>query len=93
MSSISVGIIYKYKHEPAKKEAKNLEKGADTIMMMTDGAPNRGKFFTRNDLIIQEIRRMNEKRRIIIHTIGVGQHNQMLLGGIAAANDGQYLAR
>lgn len=25
MSSISVGIIYKYKHEPARKEAKNLE--------------------------------------------------------------------
>ena len=25
MSSSSVGIIYKYRHEPAKKEAKNLE--------------------------------------------------------------------
>jgi Mg-chelatase subunit ChlD len=77
----------------ATKEGKNLEKGADTIFVMTDGFPNRGKFFD-TDLILHETKTMNQTRKITIHTIGVGEgHNRMFLMQLAAQNDGQYLAR
>lgn len=77
----------------ATNDAKNLKKGADTIFLMTDGAPNRGKFFE-PDLILKEVKRMNATRKLTIHTIGVGEgHNAPLLQTLAAQNGGQYIAR
>lgn len=77
----------------ATSDAKNLKKGADTIFLMTDGAPNRGKFFE-PDLILKEVKRMNATRKITIHTIGVGEgHFAPLLQNLAAQNGGQYIGR
>ncbi|MFV1958205.1 MAG: HEAT repeat domain-containing protein [Planctomycetota bacterium] len=76
-----------------KKDSKNMERGADTIFLMTDGMANRGRFFARRNVFLREVNRLNEKRKLTIHTIGVGEHDRQLLGSIAAANDGQYLAR
>ena len=75
------------------KGTKNLEKGADTIFLITDGGPTRGKFID-TELILIEVKRMNEIRKITLHTIGVGQgHNAPFLRQLAAQNDGQYLSR
>lgn len=77
----------------ATSDAKNLKKGADTIFLMSDGAPNRGKFFE-PDLIVAEVKKLNAKRKMTIHTIGVGDgHDPRLLRELAATNGGQYLAR
>lgn len=77
----------------ASKEEKNLRKGADTIFLMTDGSPTRGKF-TDPALIVSEIKRLNATRKITIHTIGVGEgHYAPFLRDLAAANGGQYLGR
>lgn len=77
-----------------KKDAKNLKKGADTLFLMTDGAPNRGKFFVHEEILLRELKRLNETRKITVHTIGVGaNHNRAFLGRLAAQNDGQYLSR
>lgn len=77
----------------SRSDKKNLERGADTIFLMTDGAPSRGKF-VRPAVILQEVRKMNQGRDITIHTIGVGeQHNKGFLQRLAAENGGQYLAR
>ena len=76
-----------------KKEGKNLDKGADTIFLITDGGPTRGKFID-TELILIEVKRMNQVRKITLHTIGVGEgHNAPFLRRLAAQNDGQYLAR
>lgn len=77
----------------ATSDAKNLKKGADTIFLMTDGAPNRGKFFE-PDLVLKEVKKLNATRKITLHTIGVGEgHNAPLLQALAAQNGGQYIAR
>ena len=77
----------------ASSDAKNLKKGADTIFLMTDGYPNRGKFFE-EDLIIKEVKKLNGTRKITLHTIGVGEgHSAKFLSELAAANGGQYIGR
>ena len=74
-------------------DRKNRQSGADTMFLMTDGAPSRGKF-VRPDVILQEVNRLNQTRGITIHTIGVGKnHNKPFLERLAAENGGQYLAR
>jgi hypothetical protein len=77
----------------ATSDAKNLKRGADTIFLMTDGFANRGKFID-DDLIVAEVKKLNEVRKLTIHVIGVGeQHNPKLLRELAAANGGQYIGR
>ena len=77
----------------ATSDEKNLKKGADTIFLMTDGYPNRGKFFD-EELIIADVKRMNATRKITLHTIGVGEgHSEDFLKKLAAANGGQYIGR
>jgi len=76
-----------------RKAKKQLEKGADTIFLMTDGQPNRGKI-TAPPLIRQEIAKMNRDRRITINTIGVGDgHAYEFLEKLAKENDGEYISR
>ena len=76
-----------------RKAKKQLEKGADTIFLMTDGQPNRGKI-TDPELIRHEIAKMNRDRRITINTIGVGEgHAAEFLEKLAAENHGEYLGR
>ena len=77
----------------SSKESKNMKKGADTIFLMTDGQANRGKFFD-EELMLSEIKKMNQTRKLTIHTIGVGSgHTRPFLNRLAAQNDGQYLSR
>ncbi len=73
-------------------EKKNMAKGADTIFLMTDGAPNRGKFFE-PEMILKEIKRINKERKISIHAIGIGAHHRPFLERLAAENNGKYMAR
>jgi len=76
-----------------RREMKQFEKGADTIFLMTDGKPNRGKV-TDPVLIREEVRKLNRERKLTIHTIGVGEgHDAGFLKALAAENNGEYLAR
>jgi HEAT repeat protein len=77
----------------AGNEEKNLKKGADTLYFMTDGKPTRGKFLD-TEMILREVKRMNETRKITIHTIGVGKDTDPdFLKKLAEQNRGQYIAR
>lgn len=76
-----------------RRVSKQLAKGADTIFLMTDGKPNRGKIVD-PDVIRQEVTKMNRERRITLHAVGVGpDHNAVFLEALALENGGQYLAR
>lgn len=59
----------------------------DTIYLLSDGAPSVGKFTAAAD-VLREVRRMNRKRQIAIHTISLGKSSFMK--NLAAENDGQY---
>ena len=76
-----------------RRAMKQFEKGADTIFLMTDGKPNRGRV-TDPVLIREEVRKLNRERKLTIHTIGVGEgHDASFLKALAAENNGEYLAR
>ena len=69
-----------------------LQPAVDTILFMSDGAPNRGRIVDPS-AIIAEIARMNEHKKVCIHTIGVGKdHDAELMKRIARLNGGTYVA-
>ena len=69
-------------------EAALKDKRADTIYLLTDGQPSRGKYQAPGD-ILKNIRKINRKRLATIHCIGLGQDSD-LLKKLASQNDGEY---
>ncbi len=65
----------------------------DTIYLMSDGQPNRGRIIDPVE-IIKEVQRMNALKLIKVHTIGVGKnHDPVLMRRIAEITGGDYVAR
>jgi hypothetical protein len=66
---------------------------ADTIFFLSDGMPNRGAV-TDSGQILSEVKRWNEKRRVKIHTVGLGgDHDIAFMKGLAESSGGQYVAK
>jgi HEAT repeat protein len=63
-------------------------KEADTIYVLSDGAPTNGRVIDPDD-ILREIRKMNRLRQIVIHTISFGASSFMK--SLAEQNGGQYV--
>ncbi|MHC4777137.1 MAG: HEAT repeat domain-containing protein [Planctomycetota bacterium] len=69
---------------------KQKELAADTIYLLSDGNPNRGRL-TDAQKIVEDIRERNPG--IVIHTIGIGEAaGAPLLKNLAAENGGHYVA-
>jgi Mg-chelatase subunit ChlD len=49
--------------------------GADTVFLLTDGKPNRGAV-PEPPRILDEVRKINEVRRVRIHVVGVGESDR-----------------
>jgi HEAT repeat protein len=65
----------------------------DTIYLMSDGQPNRGRIIEPAE-IVKELQRMNALKLIKVHTIGVGKsHDPLLMRRIAEVTGGDYVAR
>jgi HEAT repeat protein len=65
----------------------------DTILFMSDGQANRGRL-VRPSAIIAELARLNEHKKVVINTIGVGkEHDVELMKRIARLNGGVYVSR
>jgi hypothetical protein len=69
----------------------------DTLVVLSDGAPTAGSFFTKTD-VLAEIRRLNRRRRaridvISVGTDGVGVRWRDLLERIAAESGGVCVRR
>lgn len=60
----------------------------DTIYLLTDGLPTRGKYTNPAD-ILREIGALNRVRGVTIHTIAFGEPSK-LLEDLAAQNGGEY---
>ncbi|MBI4568842.1 MAG: VWA domain-containing protein, partial [Planctomycetes bacterium] len=63
--------------------------GPDTVILLTDGLPNEGRIIDQNE-IRAEVKRMNRARKIVIHTVGVGDHDRVFMRGLAEENGGKY---
>lgn len=63
----------------------------DTIFLLSDGSPGRGKYVAPQE-ILRAIRRENQTRRIAIHCVSIGMDSG-LLRKLAAENGGRYVRR
>jgi hypothetical protein len=72
-------------------EAALEDPDADTVLLLTDGEPNAGRFTAAGD-ILREVSARNRWRRVAISTVSVGQDSDFLRA-LAAQNGGSYVRR
>lgn len=64
---------------------------ADTIFLLSDGEPNRGRS-SRLDELLEEVARRNAPHGLVIHAIGIGEvAGSSFLEELALKNGGQYV--
>jgi len=65
----------------------------DTIFLMSDGQPNRGRLVEPRQ-IVSEMQRMNDLKKVKIHCVGVGKdHDAEFMKRLARLTGGTYVAR
>lgn len=62
----------------------------DTIFFLSDGRPSEGTYTDPED-ILREVRELNQLRRIVIHTIGIGDFQEGFLEALATQNGGVFV--
>ncbi len=72
------------------KKPKGYETELDTVFFLSDGKPTTGRFTDRDD-ILNEIRKANELRKIVIHTIALGQFEKGFMRRLAEENGGVFV--
>lgn len=68
-----------------------LDSGADTVFLLSDGDPNRGRVSS-VDALLSELVERNRLLRIVIHTVGIGEvEGSAFLKELARATGGRYV--
>ncbi len=68
-----------------------LDLGADTIYLLSDGEPNRGRI-TDVDRLVEWVKARNLLARAVIHTVGIGEAaGSRVLMALAGATGGRYV--
>ena len=73
-----------------EKARQDYQLELDTIFFLSDGKPTHGKFVDQNE-ILREVRKLNELRRVVIHTIALGQFDKLFMKRIALENWGVFV--
>jgi len=69
---------------------RNLKSDVDTIYFLSDGAPTVGKVIDQDE-ILTEVKRVNKVRKIVLHTIAIGDFRKTLMKALAKGNGGVYV--
>jgi HEAT repeat protein len=69
---------------------KDYKTDIDTIFFLSDGRPTVGEFVDPED-ILREIRAANELRKIVIHTIAIGEFQKDFMRKMAEQNGGVFV--
>jgi len=72
------------------KESSDYETKLDTIFFLSDGRPSCGKFIEPSD-VLREVRAANELRKVVIHTITLGEFEKDFMERLAAENGGTFV--
>ncbi len=64
----------------------------DTLFLLTDGRPSAGAL-TDADALLAAVRAWHRAVPLVVHCVGVGDHDADLLRGIAEATGGRYVKR
>lgn len=68
----------------------DYEVDVDTIFFMSDGKPTAGEFIDVED-IVREVRKVNELRRVVLHTIALGPFQKTFMKRLAQENGGVFV--
>lgn len=68
----------------------HYEVAVDTIFFLSDGRPSTGQFIDTND-ILREVRNANELRKVVIHTIAIGEFQKDFMRSLAEQNGGVFV--
>ena len=69
---------------------REYEVDVDTVFFLSDGRPSHGKFVDTDD-ILREVRAANELRKIVIHTIALGEFEKDFMRRLAEDNGGVFV--
>ncbi|MCP3914116.1 MAG: VWA domain-containing protein [bacterium] len=69
---------------------KHYKVAVDTIFFLSDGRPTHGEFVDIDD-ILREVREANELRKVVIHTIAIGEFQKTFMERLAAENGGVFV--
>jgi hypothetical protein len=69
---------------------KNYEVAVDTIFFLSDGRPSYGDYVDTND-ILREVQAANDLRKVVIHTIAIGEFERSFMERLAQENGGVYV--
>ena len=73
--------------DPARETAKRSQNGR---IRRADGRPSCGKFIEPSD-VLREVRAANELRKVVIHTITLGEFEKDFMERLAAENGGTFV--
>ena len=72
------------------KTDKYYEVDVDTIFFLSDGRPTVGDLVDPHD-ILREVRKANELRKVVIHTIAIGEFQKSFMSTLARENGGVFV--
>ena len=76
--------------DPDGKKPKSYAVPVDTIFFLSDGRPSTGKFVDPED-IRREVHEANELRKVVIHTLAIGEFQKGFMRQLAAENGGVFV--
>jgi len=76
--------------ETKRKRASDYEIDVDTIFFLSDGRPTTGDFIDPQD-IMREINEANALRKVVIHTIALGEFQKDFMRRLAEENGGVFV--
>jgi hypothetical protein len=69
---------------------KEYEVAVDTIFFLSDGRPSTGEFVDTED-ILREVLKANELRKVMMHTIAIGEFQKGFMRQLAEKSGGQFV--
>ncbi|MCA9003613.1 MAG: hypothetical protein KDB61_16940, partial [Planctomycetes bacterium] len=69
---------------------KYYEVEVDTIFFLSDGRPTVGELVDPDD-ILREVRKSNELRKVVIHTIAIGEFDKQFMAQLAEGTGGVFV--
>ena len=73
-----------------EKKREDYEIAVDTIFFLSDGRPSVGTYVDPDD-ILREIKAANELRKVVIHTIAIGEFQKDFMKRLAEENGGVFV--
>ena len=69
---------------------RGYEVAVDTIFFLSDGRPTTGELIDPDD-ILREVRGANRLRKVVIHTIAIGEFQKQFMKTLATENGGMFV--